>query len=98
VAGLLLGAIGMVLLTQLSPSSGYLANVLPALIITGLGFGLVVPPALNSATQGVEFEDAGVTSTMVNTMQQVGGSLAAPRGSHLVWPADPEALTTDRRR
>jgi EmrB/QacA subfamily drug resistance transporter len=75
VAGLLLGAIGMVILTRLSPGSTYALNVLPALIITGLGFGLIVPPALNSATQGVEFKDAGVASATVNTMQQVGGSL-----------------------
>jgi EmrB/QacA subfamily drug resistance transporter len=75
VAGLLMGAIGMLLLTQLSPESSYALRVLPSLIIIGLGFGLVVPPALNSATQGVEFKDAGVASAMVNTMQQVGGSL-----------------------
>jgi EmrB/QacA subfamily drug resistance transporter len=75
VAGLLLGAIGMVWLTRLSPSSSYALGVLPALIIVGLGFGLVVPPALNTATQGVEFKDAGVASATVNTMQQVGGSL-----------------------
>jgi EmrB/QacA subfamily drug resistance transporter len=75
VAGLLMGGIGMLLLTQLTPESSYLLRVLPSLIIMGLGFGLVVPPALNSATQGVEFKDAGVASAMVNTMQQVGGSL-----------------------
>jgi EmrB/QacA subfamily drug resistance transporter len=75
VAGLLMGAIGMAILTQLSPESSYWLHVLPPMIIIGLGFGLVVPPALNSATQGVEFKDAGVASAMVNTMQQVGGSL-----------------------
>lgn len=75
VAGLIMGALGMGLLTQLSPSSSYVLHVLPSLIIIGLGFGLVVPPALNSATQGVAFKDAGVASAMVNTMQQVGGSM-----------------------
>jgi EmrB/QacA subfamily drug resistance transporter len=75
VVGLLMGAVGMVLLAQLSPDSGYATRVLPSLIIMGLGFGLIVPPAMNSATQGVEFKDAGVASAMVNTMQQVGGSL-----------------------
>jgi EmrB/QacA subfamily drug resistance transporter len=75
VAGLLMGAIGMALLTELSPESSYWFRVLPSLIIIGLGFGLIVPPALNTATQGVEFKDAGVASAMVNTMQQVGGSL-----------------------
>ena len=49
--------------------------MLPSLIILGLGFGFVVPPAMNSATSGVDFKDAGVASAMVNTMQQVGGSI-----------------------
>jgi EmrB/QacA subfamily drug resistance transporter len=75
VTGLLLGVIGMVLLTRLGPHSGYGLSVLPSLVILGIGFGLVVPPALNSATSGVDLKDAGVASAMVNTMQQVGGSI-----------------------
>ncbi len=75
VCGLLMGAIGMALLTRLGPESGYGLGVLPSLIILGFGFGFVVPPALNSATSGVDFKDAGVASAMVNTMQQVGGSI-----------------------
>jgi predicted MFS family arabinose efflux permease len=75
VAGLLLGLIGMALLTRLGPHSGYGLSVLPSLVILGIGFGLVVPPALNSATSGVDVKDAGVASAMVNTTQQVGGSI-----------------------
>jgi EmrB/QacA subfamily drug resistance transporter len=75
VCGLLMGAVGMGLLTRLGPTSGYGLSVLPSLIILGIGFGFVVPPALNSATSGVDFKDAGVASAMVNTMQQVGGSI-----------------------
>jgi EmrB/QacA subfamily drug resistance transporter len=75
VSGLLLGVVGMALLSRLSPHSGYGLSVLPSLVILGIGFGLVVPPALNSATSGVDFKDAGVASAMVNTTQQVGGSI-----------------------
>jgi EmrB/QacA subfamily drug resistance transporter len=75
VSGLLLGVVGMALLSRLGPHSGYGLSVLPSLIILGIGFGLVVPPALNSATSGVDFKDAGVASAMVNTTQQVGGSI-----------------------
>ena len=75
VSGLLLGFVGLSLLTRLTPHSGYAAHVLPALVIIGLGFGAVVPPALNTATRGVDFRDAGVASAMVNTMQQIGGSI-----------------------
>jgi predicted MFS family arabinose efflux permease len=52
VPGLLLGSISMALLSRTGVHSGYAADVLPALVI---GFGAVVPPALNTATQGVEF-------------------------------------------
>ena len=75
VSGLLMGAVGMGLLTRLGPTPATASAVLPSLIILGLGFGFVVPPAMNSATSGVDFKDAGVASAMVNTMQQVGGSI-----------------------
>ena len=75
VCGLLMGAVGMALLTRIGPHTGYGLGVLPSLIILGFGFGFVVPPAMNSATSGVDFKDAGVASAMVNTMQQVGGSI-----------------------
>ena len=75
VPGLLVAAVGMVLLSRLGIDSSYAAHVLPALVITGLGFGAVVPPALSTATQGVEFRDAGVAAGLANTMQQVGGSI-----------------------
>jgi EmrB/QacA subfamily drug resistance transporter len=75
VGGLLFGFVGMAWLTRLHPGSGYVEHVLPSLVILGLGFGAVVAPSFNTATQGVAFADAGVASAMVNTMQQVGGSV-----------------------
>jgi EmrB/QacA subfamily drug resistance transporter len=74
-AGMLLGAGGMVYLTQVSVTSSYVAGVLPALLILGLGFGLIFAPAINTATTGVRRADSGVASALVNTMQQVGGSI-----------------------
>jgi MFS family permease len=41
----------------------------------GLGFGLIFAPAVNTAPAGVPREDSGVASALVNTMQQVGGSI-----------------------
>jgi MFS family permease len=49
--------------------------VLPAFLILGLGFGMIFAPAINTATTGVRREDSGVASALVNTMQQVGGSI-----------------------
>jgi hypothetical protein len=73
--GMVLAAAGSVLLAQLGVHSGYAAHVLPALILVGIGLGLVMAPAMNTATLGVRAADAGVASATVNTMQQVGGSI-----------------------
>jgi len=73
--GMVLGAIGMFLFARLTPTSTYAVNVLPSLIVLGLGFGLIFAPAISSATLGVARQDSGVASAMVNTMQQVGGSI-----------------------
>lgn len=76
--GSLLAAAGMVWLTPLDMSSTYVANVLPPLLVIGLGIGLVFAPSMSLATAGVAAEDAGVASALVNTMQQIGGSIGTP--------------------
>jgi EmrB/QacA subfamily drug resistance transporter len=88
--GLVLGAIGMIYLTGIGAHSSYWSHVFPALIIMGLGFGLIFAPAISSATLGVEPKDAGVASAMVNTMQQIGGSI----GTALLSTLAASATTT----
>jgi MFS family permease len=73
--GLAIAALGMWLLTRLDLSSGYVGGVLPAVIVFGVGLGLTFSSAMSTATAGVRPEDAGVASAMVNTGQQVGGSI-----------------------
>jgi EmrB/QacA subfamily drug resistance transporter len=73
--GMVLSAAGMVLLAQLGVDSTYAADVLPGLLVSGAGLGLVMAPAMSSATLGVDADDAGVASATVNTMQQIGGSM-----------------------
>lgn len=75
VPGLLLGATAMALLSRLSPGAGYAALVLPVELLLGLGLGCVFAPAMSLATQRVAPREAGVASAVVNTAQQVGGSL-----------------------
>jgi hypothetical protein len=70
-----LGVVAMVLLIRLNPSSGYVADVLPSLIVLGLGLGMIFARAIGTATLGVNRRDAGVASAMVNTSQQIGGSV-----------------------
>jgi hypothetical protein len=73
--GMLLSMMGMILFTRLSPGNDYFSNVLPGLIVTGLGLGLIFAPAVATATSGVRASDAGAASALVNTTQQIGGSM-----------------------
>jgi EmrB/QacA subfamily drug resistance transporter len=73
--GMLLGLIGMVLLTRLSANGAYATHVLPGLMLTGVAMGCIFAPAFSTATLGVSAGDAGIASAMVNTSQQVGGSV-----------------------
>src|SRR6201996_3407508 len=75
IAGMSLGVIGMLLLTRLTPGSSYAADILPSLIVLGFGMGMIFAPAISTATLGVQRAEAGVASAMVNTSQQVGGSI-----------------------
>jgi EmrB/QacA subfamily drug resistance transporter len=74
-AGCVLGAAGMFFLTGLGPNESYVGSILPALILAGLGFGLIFAPSIATATLGVAEDEAGIASAMVNTSQQVGGSI-----------------------
>jgi hypothetical protein len=71
VPGLLIMAAALLLLSQLTPHSGYLPSVLPVVTLAGLAVGLIVAPAMSTATQGPH---PGVASAFVSTSQQVGGS------------------------
>ncbi len=73
--GFVVAALGMAVLSQISPGSSYAGLVLPGFVLMGLGMGTAFMPAMSLATHGVQPRDAGVASAMVNTSQQVGGSI-----------------------
>ncbi len=75
VAGMLISAFGLLLLTRITVHASYPGVILPALLVLGLGLGSVFAPSINAATAGVSPEDAGVASATVNTAQQIGGSI-----------------------
>ena len=73
--GMLFGAAAMLMFSRVGVDSSYVTHVLPGLMTMGLGLGLVMAPAMSTATLGVDPADAGVASAMVNTGQQIGGSI-----------------------
>ncbi|HEY4269230.1 MAG TPA: MFS transporter [Galbitalea sp.] len=73
--GMVIGVVGMIYFTHLNASSTYAADVLAPLMILGFGMGTVIPASIQNATLGVDAKYAGVASALVNTSQQVGGSV-----------------------
>jgi EmrB/QacA subfamily drug resistance transporter len=75
VPGLVAAAGGMLWLTRLTPESDYLTHVLPALVVMSVGMAFTFIPTATVALHAVGNHDAGVASAVINTSQQVGGSL-----------------------
>jgi EmrB/QacA subfamily drug resistance transporter len=88
--GMAIAAGGMAWLTGITISSTYGADIVGPLLLIGLGMGAVFAPAMNAATSGIEARDAGVASAMVNTSQQIGGSI----GTALLNSLASSALTS----
>ena len=77
VVGLLMGAGGLLLLSNITPESSYTKNILPAIIIMSTGLALFFIPSASTGLHNAGEHDAGVASAMLNTSQQIGGSLGA---------------------
>jgi EmrB/QacA subfamily drug resistance transporter len=75
VAGMLPVIGGMAWLAQVSVGTSYLAGILGPMLLIGTGMGIAFVPLTTVALAGVAPEDSGAASSMVNVMQQVGGSL-----------------------
>ncbi len=75
VAGILLAAGGLALLTGVPVHGHYASDLLPGLIPLSIGMGITFVPITLLATGGVSAEDAGLASGLFNTAQQVGGAL-----------------------
>src|SRR5215203_2067184 len=75
VPGLVMAVAGMLLLTQIGPDTSYWTHVFPAEVLMSVGLAGVFIPASSTALIGVGHHDAGVASAVLNTSQQIGGSL-----------------------
>jgi len=75
VAGAVLASAGLAWVSQISVSSGYIDGILGPMMLFGLGMGLLFVPLTIVAVSGVEPHESGAASSLLNVMQQVGGSL-----------------------
>ncbi|WP_063062788.1 MFS transporter [Nocardia sienata] len=90
--GFAIAALGMAWLTRIGLDTGYTTHILPGLILLGLGLGGAMSTAFQSATSGVRHDDAGVASAMINTSQQVGGSIGTALLSTIAASASSDYL------
>ena len=75
ILGILMAALGLILLSRIPVHGTYLADLFPGLMIMSIGMGLVFVPVTLLATTNIEPADAGLASGLFNTSQQVGGAL-----------------------
>ncbi len=73
--GLMLIAVGLLLFVRAPVSANYVTDVLPTLVLLGLGCAVAFPALMTLAMSGATPSDAGLASGLVNTTMQVGGAL-----------------------
>jgi EmrB/QacA subfamily drug resistance transporter len=96
---LVLIAAGLVLFARAPVGGDYVTDVLPGMVLLGLGAGVSFPSLMTLAMSGATASDAGLASGLVNTTLQVGGAiglavlatLATTRTQHLLSAGDGSA-------
>lgn len=72
--GLVIGTGGMLWFATLAPDSSYLATLLPAMLVSGIGLGMAFVSTMMSGVSGLAPHDTGIASGLINTSQQIGGA------------------------
>ena len=75
VAGMVPVVAGMAWLSRVSPETTYRSGVFGPMALLGAGMGIVFVPLTTASLAGVRPQDSGTASSMVNVMQQLGGSV-----------------------
>jgi EmrB/QacA subfamily drug resistance transporter len=73
--GLSLAAVGLLLFARAPVDGTFLVDVLPSMILLGLGAGMAFNPVLLAAMSDVDQSEAGLASGVVNTSFMMGGAL-----------------------
>jgi MFS family permease len=98
-AGLALFMGGLALFTRAPIDGGYVVDILPVMVLLGVGAGLCFPALMTLAMSGATPDDAGLASGLINTTAQVGGALglavlatlSASRSAALIEAGEPTA-------
>jgi EmrB/QacA subfamily drug resistance transporter len=98
--GLVLLAAGLAWLTRVPVHASYGVDLLPSMILLGIGAGLSFPSLMTLSMSGATASDSGLASGLVNTTVQVGGALglavlatlSTTRTNHLLASGDSHAV------
>ncbi len=88
-------AVAMLLLTRIDASSTYVADVLPGVVVFGLGLALTVAPLTATALGAVDDDHAGVASGINNAVARTGQLLAVAAIPIVAGFAPGAAVTND---
>jgi len=92
VTGLVLAVAGMMLLWRVPVDASYVADILPAFLIGGLGLGLAFVPTQVAAFAGVGEADSGLAAGLINTSQEAGGALGVAVAATIAFSRVPELV------
>ncbi len=108
IAGSLIGAGGVYLLSRIPVHGSYVADVLPGLLVMAIGLGAVFVGVQTAANAGVPADKAGLAAALISASSTLGGALglaifsaiATSRSHHLILAhaSPPEALTSGFQR
>jgi EmrB/QacA subfamily drug resistance transporter len=74
-AGFAIAAAGMLLLSRVQVDGSYLADVLPGMLVAGLGLGIILVSVTVSVLTGAADDESGMLSGLNTTGHEIGGSL-----------------------
>src|SRR3954452_789707 len=75
IPGVIMVGIGLLLFARTPVHGDYLTDLLPPLLLVGVGVGTAFPSLMTLAMLGATPEDSGLASGLVNTSMQVGGAI-----------------------
>jgi EmrB/QacA subfamily drug resistance transporter len=94
VAGMSLLTVGLVYFTQVDVGGSYVGDLLPGFLLISIGMGFSFVPISIAALAGVNYEEAGLASGLINTSQQVGGALGIAALSAIATSTTSDAVAS----
>ena len=91
--GLALSAAALVLFARLPVDGQYLGDLLPGLLLSGVGLALAFVPVSIGGLTGVREADSGVASGLINTSQQIGGAIGVAVATTVATSSSERYLT-----